>query len=286
MEITNVPEFTKNAIATAMDLEERTPDVVFLCGTGTSWDNLKIITEDGFGSADFVDMQTLKLVVPQRPKLLIAVGPFCDEFGTTASELGVSACVLVLDDSLPPGASDAYELISMLFKDLVRVNGSEEVVTVVQRAIATMEQQRPGSTGTYARVYSALRAVAPPQKLVCSLGACRVKDADASAAIRARQNPRVFRLRSFDGRSQTMWDIIDAFERKCSHNVVILHGGPGVGRTELAAQLMLWFLDRSRLTCGVFSNCHCQSDVAHYVYDANSFYDLCGALLNLGMAGR
>ena len=57
-----------------MDVEDRAPDVVCLCGAGTSWDNKAIITEDGFGSADFVDLQTLQLVLPRRPKLLVAVG--------------------------------------------------------------------------------------------------------------------------------------------------------------------------------------------------------------------
>ena len=50
-----------------MDIEDKAIDVVFLCGAGTSWDNLKIIAEDGFGTADFVDLQTLPLVVPQVP---------------------------------------------------------------------------------------------------------------------------------------------------------------------------------------------------------------------------
>jgi hypothetical protein len=67
-------QFTRDAVSTTMDVEDRAPDVVFLCGAGTSWDNKAIITEDGFGSADFVDLQTLQLVLPRRPKLLVAVG--------------------------------------------------------------------------------------------------------------------------------------------------------------------------------------------------------------------
>jgi len=39
------------------------------------------------------------------------------------------------------------------------------------------------------------------------------------------------------GRSQIMWDIIDAFEKKCTHNRAILYGGSGCGRTELASQV-------------------------------------------------
>jgi hypothetical protein len=131
--------------------------------------------------------------------LSICLRVYCDEFGATAVELGVCSTVLVLDDSLPAGANDAYELISLLFKELVRVNGSEDVATVVKRSIATMDEKKKGSTSKYARLYTALRAVAPPQKLVCNLGACRVKDTEGAAAIRARQNPRVFRLRVFDG---------------------------------------------------------------------------------------
>jgi len=192
-------QFTRDAVSTAMDIEDKAADVVFLCGAGTSWDNKMIICEDGFGTADFVDMQTLQLVIPLRPKLLIAVGAYCDDFGTTAVELGVCSAVLVLDDSLPPGAGDTLELISILFKDLVRVSGADDVPTVVKRSIAAMEQRRPGGPAQYARLYTALRAVAPPQKLICNLGACRVKDTEGSAAVRARQNPRVFRLRSFDG---------------------------------------------------------------------------------------
>jgi hypothetical protein len=34
------------------------------------------------------------------------------------------------------------------------------------------------------------------------------------------------------------------------------------------------------------ANCDLQSDLAHHVHDLNSFYDLAGALLQLGMAGR
>jgi hypothetical protein len=279
-------QFTRDAISTAFDVDDRTPDVVFLCGAGTSWDNAKIIAEDGFGSAEYVDMQTLQLVIPRRPKLLIAVGAFCNEFGTTATELGVCSTVLVLDDSLPPGASDSYELISHLFKDFVRMNGQEDVPTIAKRAITTMEERRPGGPAQYARLYTALRAVAPPQRLLCNVGSCRVRDTEGSAAIRARQNPRVFRLRAFDGRSFAMWEILDVMERKCTHNRVILYGGAGCGRTELVAQMMLWYLDRSRLTCGIFANCDPQSDIAHYVHDLNSFYDLAGALLQLGMAGR
>ena len=49
---------------------------------------------------------------------------------------------------------------------------------------------------------------------------------------------------------------------------------------------MLWYLDRSRLSAAIWANCDAQSDVAHYVHDLDSFYDLCGALLQLGMAGR
>jgi len=231
-------------------------------------------------------MQTLQLVIPQRPKLLIAVGRVCDEFGAIVTELGVCSTVLVLDDLLPPGASDSYELISHLFKDLVRVNGQDDVATVAKRAIDAMEQRRTGGPAQYARLYTALRAVAPPQKLVCNVGSCRVRDSEGAAAIRARQNPRVFRLRAFDGRSPLMWDMINAMERKCTHNRVILYGGAGCGRTELASQMMLWYLDRSRLTCGIFANCDPQSDIAHHVHDLDSFYDLAGALLQLGMAGR
>ena len=68
----------------------------------------------------------------------ICLRVYCDEFGATAVELGVCSTVLVLDDSLPAGANDAYELISLLFKELVRVNGSEDVATVVKRSIATL----------------------------------------------------------------------------------------------------------------------------------------------------
>ena len=220
-----------------MDVEDRAPDVVFLCGAGTNWDSKMIITEDGFGSADFVDLQTLQLVVPRRPKLLVAVGAYCDEFGATAVELGVCSTVLVLNDLLPPGASDSYELISLLFKEFVRVNGREDVATVVKRSIASMDEHKGGTTQKYARLYTALRAVAPPQKLVCNLGACRVKDTEGAAAIRARQNARVFRLRVFDGQAQLLSDTIDAFERKCTHNQLILYGGAGCGRTELASQV-------------------------------------------------
>ena len=286
IEVTYVPEFTRDAVATAIDVFDATPDVIFLCGTGTSWDSLKVIVEDGFGTADFVDMQTLQLVIPQRPKLLVAVGAFCEEFGATCVELGVCSTVLVLDDTTPPGASDSYQLISQLFKELVRVNGAETTSAAVKRTVATMEELRPGTTKSYARVYTSLRAVAPPQVLACCLGGCRVKDAEGSAAIRAQQNPRVFRLRTYDSRSQIMHDLLDAFEKRCTHSRAVLHGGAGCGRTELAAQVMLWYLDRSRLSAAIWANCDPQSDVAHYVHDLDSFYDLCGALLQLGMAGR
>jgi hypothetical protein len=245
IEITHVPEFTRDAISTAMDVEDKTPDVVFLCGAGTSWDNAQLIVEDGFGTADFVDLQSLQLVIPKRPKLLVAVGAYCKEFGETAVELGVCSTVLVLDDSFPPGASDSFELLALLFKELLRANGSQDVASVVKQSIQAMEERRPGSTKKYARAYTALRAVAPVERMVCKQGSCRVKDTQGSAAIRAQQNPRVFRNRIFDGRSQVMHDMIDAMEKRCTHNRVVLYGGSGAGRSELAAQLMLWYLDRS-----------------------------------------
>jgi len=48
-----------------------TPDVIFVCGSGTSWDDEKLICEDSFGAADFVDLVDLKLVLPDRPKAFI-----------------------------------------------------------------------------------------------------------------------------------------------------------------------------------------------------------------------
>jgi len=45
--------------------------VIFVCGSGTSWDDEKLICEDSFGAADFVDLVDLKLVLPDRPKAFI-----------------------------------------------------------------------------------------------------------------------------------------------------------------------------------------------------------------------
>ncbi len=46
----------------------------------------------------------------------------------------------------------------------------------------------------------------------------RVRDTQGMAAMRARQHTRVFRQLGFDGRSEEMWRIIDAMEKRCSHN--------------------------------------------------------------------
>jgi len=45
--------------------------VIILCGSGTSWDDEKLICENGFGAADFVDLIDVKLVLPDRPKVVV-----------------------------------------------------------------------------------------------------------------------------------------------------------------------------------------------------------------------
>ena len=51
----------------------------------------------------------------------------------------------------------------------------------------------------------------------------RVLDAHGMAAMRARQHTRVFRQLGFDARSEEMWRVIDAMEKRCTHNSELIY---------------------------------------------------------------
>mmetsp|Transcript_12410 Transcript_12410/g.31150 ORF Transcript_12410/g.31150 Transcript_12410/m.31150 type:complete len:886 (-) Transcript_12410:127-2784(-) len=284
MEVQHLPEFTRNSLAMHIEEAEEDPDIVIMCGSGTSWDDGKLLVEDGFASADLVDLGDLHLVIPKRPKLLVGIGNFSHNFGKLATEEGVAPVVILLNDTEAVGSADSYEFLSLVLKGLVR---SQEKMTIKQSfdqvAQKFQEEKRPA---TYAAIFTALRAMAPPRPLPVMQGTCRVLDMSGMAALRARQNPRVFRQLGFDGRSQEMWAMIDGMERTCAYNKVIISGSTGSGRTEIAAQLVLWMIDRAKVTCAICASCDKQADVAHSVKDVNSLYDMFGALLTLGMAAR
>lgn len=220
MEVHHIPEFTRSSLSLHIEECEEDPDIVVLCGSGTTWDDNKIILEDGFGSADFVDLGNLNLLMPRRPKLLVAVGNFCQNFGKMATDEGVAPVVLIVNDTDAAGSADAYEFLSLVLKGMVRgKNGKSSVRDVFDEVCKSMEEQK--RPATYASMYTALRAVAPQKQLPLAQGTCRVLDSQGMAALRARQIPRVFRQLGWDGRSEPMWTVIDSMERNCLFNSML-----------------------------------------------------------------
>jgi hypothetical protein len=265
LELTALPLFTRNSISTAFDENGGPPDILFLSGSGTSWDDEHLIVEDGFGSADFVELVDLKLVIPEQPKLIIAVGSFCERFCQSAIEEGVSPLLLVLDD-VGVGAQHGYQAVATILKELLKMEGlksASDLLRIFENV--SLEFSKQGLAPDLFRLYTAYAAVAPVIPLTLFPGTCRVRDTHNIASLRAKQSWRVFRQIAFEGRSPSMWKIINAIERNCTHTVVLLHGESGCGRTELAAQVMLWYLDRAKLTCALWGNCDEQSDLVHQV---------------------
>jgi hypothetical protein len=172
MEVEHLQEFTRNALATYMEESGRAPDLLVLSGSGTSWDN-KLILEDGFGSADFVDLDSIHLVVPMRPKMVVAVGSFGSKFGEIMTEEGVTPSVLILDDSEAAGATESYELLALMLKALLRSQSVPglSVREIFNRLCASMELK--GRKTTYAGLWTALPAVAPYAPLPLTQGTCR-----------------------------------------------------------------------------------------------------------------
>ncbi len=265
MEITTLPLFTRNALSTTFDENGGPPDVLVLCGSGTSWDDSHLIVEDDFGSADFVELVSLKLVIPQPPKVLVAVGAFSNRFGESAIEEAVAPIVLLLDDT-GLGATEGYEAVAQIFRELLKTEVLTEASQISKIfAEVKMKFWNGIQKADFLRLYTAHRAIAPVIPMRVLPGKCGVQDNHEIAALRAIQCFRVFRQISFEGRSPMMSQIINAIERNCTHTIVLLNGESGCGRTELAAQIMLWFLDRAKLTCGIWGNCDAQSDVVHQV---------------------
>jgi hypothetical protein len=253
-------------------------------------------------------------------QLLIAVGRFCPAFGETAAELGVAPAVVLLDDSDAQGAVLSYEFIHALFRELVRNRGADPAAKVARQTAAGFASK--GKSTHFVRISAALRAVACPEPIFAPQGTCRVQDPLGVAALRLRQSPRVFRNLSFDGRSELMYanrasafraaskraprtgapraglvaekrgrtasgagnrfEILGSLERSNTHNVLVLYGESGAGRSELAAQLMLWYLDRARLSSALWGNCDRQADISHRVTGVASFLSVAGAMLQLG----
>ena len=265
LELTALPMFTRNAISTAFDENGGPPDILVLSGSGTSWDDAHLIVEDGFGSADFVELVDLKLVIPEQPKLMIAVGSYCERFCQFAIEEGVSPLLLVLDD-VGVGAQYGYQAVATILRELLEMEGLKSA-SDLQKIFENVSLKfgKQGLAPDNLRLYTAHSAVAPVIPLKLFPGTCRVQDTHSIASLRAKQSWRVFRQLAFEGRSPSMWKIINAIERNCSHTVVLLHGESGCGRTELAAQVMLWYLDRAKLTCALWGNCDEQSDLVHQV---------------------
>jgi len=172
MEVHHVPEFTRSSLALHIEECEDDPDIVILCGSGTAWDDKRLILEDGFGSADFVDLGDLHLLIPRRPRLLVAVGNFCENFGKLATQEGVAPVCLVVNDTDSAGSADAYEFLSLVLKGMVRgKNGKTSVKDVFDEVCKSLEaDKRPA---TYASLFTALRAVAPAKPLPLMQGTCR-----------------------------------------------------------------------------------------------------------------
>ena len=265
VEMSSLPQFTRNGISTAFDENGGPPDVLFLCGSGTSWDADRLIVEDGFGSADFLDFADLKLVIPEQPKILIAIGAFSDRFGHSVVEEAVAPITLILDDT-GIGARDGYQMLALFLTELLRNHGftsASEVKTIFDSVAVQTHSHEQSQETSLIRLYAAHAAIAPVIPLKLYAGNCRVRDSHGIASLRAKQSWRVFRQISFEGRSPIMSKIINAIEKNCTHTIVLLHGESGCGRTELAAQIMLWYLDRAKLTCALWGNCDTQSDVIH-----------------------
>jgi hypothetical protein len=172
MEVEHLPEFTRNSLATYMEESDRAPDILVMSGSGTSYDE-KLILEDGFGSADFMDLDNMHLLVPMRPKLLVAIGSFSPKFGQIVSEEGVAPAVLLLDNSEKEGALESYEVLALMLKAMLRGQGAPgmSVKTIFDRLRTSLEQK--GRTTSYASLWTALPAVAPYMPLPLAQGTCR-----------------------------------------------------------------------------------------------------------------
>ena len=180
-------------------------------------------------------------------------------------EEAIAPIVLSLDDT-GFGAEVGYDAVAQFFRELLKTQGFShlsQVIDIFDKVKSACS--KAGQSVDFIRLYSAHRAVAPPIPLQLFPGKCSVRDNHGVASLRAVQSFRVFRQIAFEGRSPMMSQIVNSIERNCTHTIVLLHGESGCGRTELAAQIMLWYLDRAKLTCALWGNCGAQSDVVHQV---------------------
>ncbi|EKX54997.1 hypothetical protein GUITHDRAFT_131951 [Guillardia theta CCMP2712] len=285
VEVSFLPELCRDSLSNMMDEEDKDYDIVFLTGAGTSWDQKSFLLEDGYGMADYVDLTTIRLVIPKVPKLMIVVGQFGDEFAKILVEEGVCPVVFLFDDTIAEGSSTFSPFVQTLIAAIVDSMGKENLDVVARRSMEAFKSEHP-ACDNFVKLYIALRAIAPAGSLKLNQGACRLSERNGCAAMRTRQSARVHHNMAYDGRSEIMVSVLDAFDRRCTHTAALLHGPSGCGRTELMAQLSLWYLDREKVSHVLWCNCDEQSDMSHQVTSLETFFELAGGMMKLGIAGR
>ncbi|MDP2753195.1 MAG: tetratricopeptide repeat protein [Nitrospirota bacterium] len=265
VEMTFLSEATIIQVGRALDAAY---DIVHYTGHGT--ENGDLIFESGYGLGYAIDPTAFRKLFSKKPKILFLSA--CHSEGTAREFFGLNIpCVIYLSEKISPRAAAIF--CQHFYHSVIRGNSCYDAfnsaIKVVGADHEIGDRYAPKDIPTlkYSQRFEA--KITPRYREEPLFG--NFQGSGFVEILATPPNNVPCKIDTFIGRENYMVDIINKFD---SRKIITIVAEPGMGKSELAKAVALWYLERNKFPGGIYWSSASDEKYESKIYGLENLIDI------------